>query len=82
MADVVRINLPTGLHLGEEIVLVDLLHGANRRPDARVVRITLGQARGDALQRLGLVGVGLRQNIKRIGFDPRQPAVNIGKRHG
>lgn len=41
MADVVGIDIPTRLHLGEEVVRIDLLHGGNRRPDARVVRITL-----------------------------------------
>src|ERR1035437_6225981 len=72
VANVVRIGLPTGLHLGEEVIRVDLLHGADRRPDARVVRITLGQAGSDTLQRLRLVGVGLRQHVKRVGFNRRR----------
>ena len=29
VADVVGIGAPTGLHLGEEVVVVDLLHGLN-----------------------------------------------------
>src|SRR5450756_2605848 len=37
VADVVRINAPVGLHLGEEIVPVNLLHHRDDLPDARVV---------------------------------------------
>src|ERR1039458_3804403 len=77
VADVVRIGLPTGFHLGEEIVLVYLLHGINRGADARVVRVILGQGSGDTLQRLGFVGIGLRQNVNGVGFDEGQPAVNV-----
>ena len=69
MADVVRIDLPTGLHLGEEVVRIDLLHSAGRLADARVIRIKLGQTRGDALQGLRLVGIGLRQRVEGVGFN-------------
>src|SRR5450759_4180397 len=40
VADVVWINAPVGLHLGEEIVPVNLLHHRDDRPDAQVVGIT------------------------------------------
>ena len=81
VADVVRIRLPTSLHLGEEIICVDFLHSANRRPNARVVRITLGQSRRNGLERLRFVGIGLRQDMKRVGFDQGQSAVNLAQEH-
>src|ERR1035441_11043795 len=50
VADVVGINLPTRLHLREEIVPVQLLDDINDRADARLVGITFSQMGRDALQ--------------------------------
>ena len=82
VADVVRIDAPTGLHLGKEVV--------RRRSAAR--RRWLGRMRGFVrdnarpervampLQRLRLVRVVPRQHINRVGLDPRQRAVDLAER--
>ena len=57
VADVIRIDFPTGLHLREEVVGINLLHRLDYRPNAQIARIPLGKDRGDGLPRLSLVGV-------------------------
>ena len=55
VADVIGINLPVGLHFGEKVLAVNVLHFVDRQPHARVVGILRGQFGGDLLQSFGLV---------------------------
>src|SRR5204863_6634049 len=72
VANIVRVLLPTGVHLREEIVLVNLLNRFNGQPALfELVRllftlgISLGQVGGDPAERLSFIGIGPRQSIDR-----------------
>src|SRR5208283_10114 len=82
VAEVVRINAPIGLHLWEKIVTVNLLHHRNHVADARIMGIPLRQRSGDAVARLGAGAVFAGEDIDRVGFDPRDGAVNLPELHG
>ena len=79
--DVVGVGGPAGLHLREEIPLINLLHLGNHLLHTCITRVFRLQISRYALQRLGLVRVGPRQDEHRVAFHPVDRRIDVPERH-
>src|SRR5215475_176729 len=69
MANIIRIGFPTGVHLREEVVFVDLLNDIDDRVNLGIIRIGLGERGRNSLHRPCFVRVGTRQREYGVGFN-------------